>query len=311
MAEETKPDEKLEDAYDFEDPDEGAGVAPKSEEKPAEKPGLPDELLQRAVSSGLSHDDVKDMDEPSLNRALGLLAKAKPAPKEGPKAEAKSEPPKDWDMPWEELVDKDGVTADDEEEAKWIGKKIGDIVHPSVKKIVNAMHLHYKEELSKRDQVLQQLWNDSQQRRAEEGMAKLDTFFAEVSESYPEYDFKPSKIKEGSPEYKRLSLTMRAMDTLADDYKQKGKPIPSNEDLRDEVIETFHGKREKGKSRPDAESRRPTPTAKPTQRNGTAPKGLTREQQGINNLHAKLVAKGIVGADDNDQIEDLKDSLLG
>ena len=300
MADETPNETPEDDAYDIPEPEAPFHEAPKGAagDEPAQSsPALP------------ADSKVEAKEEPKVE--------AKPEPKPEPKPAPA--PELEWALPWEAMLTDEDYKDQEEEYEKHVGKQLGKVVDPSVKKVVTEIHNHYKGELAKHRQVLEQLWEERQQRRAEEGMAKLDAFVAEVSDTYPEFDFKPSKIKDDSVEYKRLAAFMRSMEVLADDYKQKGKPIPSNESLRDELLEVNYGKREKAekkeqKDRPrDKETGqfRPTPTAKPTQRNGTAPKGMSREQQGINELHEKLVARGLVADAANDQLEDLPDSLLG
>ena len=293
---ETPNETPEDDAYDIPEPDapfmETKGAA--GDEPAKSSPALPAEPVVEAKAEAKTEPKVE----------------AKPEVKAEPKPEPKPEP--EWALPWEAMLTDEDYKDQEEEYERHVGKQLGKVLDPSVKKIVTELHTHYKGELAKRDQVLQQLWDESQRKRAEEGMAKLDTFFAEISDTYPEYDFKPSKIKDDSQEYKKLAMVMRSMDALADDYKRKGQTIPSNEALRDEVLETFHGKREKPeKVEKKKEGTRPTPTAKPTQRNGTAPKGLSREQQGINELHQKMMARGLVADAANDQLEDLPESLLG
>ena len=313
MPEETKPDETPDDPHDIADPDD-TPIQPEVTPSPtagAASSSLPADLISRATAAGISAEEIKDFDEKALTRTLAVLEKHKPEkPAEKPAEKPVEKLPEEWKVPWEDLVA-------EEEDADEKGKPIGKIVHPSIQKVINSIHAHYKEKLTKQEEMVRMLWEDAQQRRAQEGLDMIDGLFSSVEEVYPELGKgKRSKLDSESREYKLTATIVSQMEMLAQHYQKQGKKIPANEALRDEVLETLYGKREKDKEvkerpRDERTGQFVTPTAKPTHRNGAAPKGMTREEQTISELDEKLRARGLTASSANESLATLQEGLLG
>jgi len=160
---------------------------PEPETEPEPEPaGLPDHLLHRAAEAGLTESEVKEYgaDSAQLGKALDLIDRQlarqyRSLAKQSEQKEPVKEEPPAWDLAkaWEEELD---VQLPGEDEPT--KRKMKEAVHPALSKIIDAMHAHYKGQISKLEQAVQWLGGEATRRQQAEQEEFADRLFAEMGE---------------------------------------------------------------------------------------------------------------------------------
>jgi len=260
---------------------------------PPPKPALPGYLVKAARRLGIDDVEIASMDQPTLERAVDLLAKAT-----GPDMRQRDEKGRfvasteaqqqqqQQPEPEEFNLSQIGVDTSKWDDNMPVEKMFADVTRPLLQKIRGL------------EQSLEAIVGSVRQREAAANLDRLDQLFASKAAIYGEGS--RQKLDRSSPEFIRRATVAKAMQEFA-----KANPGMSLDAVFDRVNSTIFGMLEASKPAPDPKGFAQGATMKPGSR--VEPPKQKGVRTAVESVEKKLQEIAVKTAGDTSEHDELPD----